>query len=477
MDFNQWMQEEGYLTAQSAFEKAKNNMLKKAKSRAKKAPSSKSYEELELYLKKLIFPKDTNDLEISKKFNSLLQQAYQKVTDKALTTDIGALQYQAIIRPTFKESTTVRGRHIQTIKRQRAEIESILKNMKNSGKYDEIANLLEQNKIIVEKTLSGIDEILRDYAGQEKGQLDNKKVIGNKTILDLSKELDAIYNTLSASGAITMKDYGDVLEYGLALLNVDIENTTEKVTDELLDTMLQGKFGDMTVDRGGSVFDATIPGAEKGESFTFGNIKFDYKPSISTGEKKQGKVDIVLTLPDNFKGSGSQFRISAKNWIEINSLHDLGKTDLLSAMSRSIDEQNVIDLYSFTLQDEKHRNLIALSHKIAEISILLDIVMGASQKLGYADTLIIVDRRREQVHIKNIPEMIILTIDEVINTLAIHGYNASELETSAIAARNFALSKPKDEDQSKTFLSFMYNIMKSVEVSVQFILSNQNLTE
>jgi hypothetical protein len=86
-------------------------------------------------------------------------------------------------------------------------------------------------------------------------------MIENKTILQLSSELDAIYNTLTDVRAIIAKDYGDVLEYGLALLNIDIENTTEEVTDELLDILEKGKQGDMTVDRGGSVFDATIPGA------------------------------------------------------------------------------------------------------------------------------------------------------------------------------------------------------------------------
>jgi hypothetical protein len=42
--------------------------------------------------------------------------------------------------------------------------------------------------------------------------------------------------------------------------------------------------------------------------------------------------------------------------------------------------------------------------------------------------------------------MIILTIDEIINALIIHGYDATELEASAIAARKIALSRPRDEN-------------------------------
>jgi hypothetical protein len=48
-------------------------MLKKAENRAKKTASEESYKELEIYLKKLIFPENENDFKISKKFNNILR--------------------------------------------------------------------------------------------------------------------------------------------------------------------------------------------------------------------------------------------------------------------------------------------------------------------------------------------------------------------------------------------------------------------
>lgn len=476
------MNENGYQDAQTAFERAKHNMLQKANSRS--INSRQSYKELELYLKRILFPSKDNkaDQELANKFMSLLQQTYEKTTDKILTSNLTDISYKTIIRPTFKDSTTTKGRHLQTIKRQRDEVVKMLDSIYNSGKLREIEQIIN---VKLDKTIKQIllevDNLIKDYTESklESGALTGKNLLTDKytkeNIVQISKNLDAIYNTLSQSGAITMKDYGDVLEYALALINLDIENTTEEVTDEMLTILEQTKTGQITVDRGGIQFDALIPGAKKGDSFTIGNLKFNYNPSISTGGKRQGKGDVTLILPDSFKSKGTQFKISAKNWIEIDSLHDLGRTDLLSALARSTEEQNVVDLYAFTLQtpERQHSDLLALSHKIAEISILLDIVMGASQSKGYADTLIILDRRNTEVYVRNIPEMINSVIYKITNTLIIHGYDASSLEQYAIIAREIALKRPKDESQSKIYLSYMYNILKSVEVSVQFIIANK----
>ncbi len=472
---------------------------------------SNQYSELETYLNQIFYPEqngiiDDNGIKFSNDLMDTLRKVYEEKADKIITSNIGDVTYKGLEKtPNLDESQAVSRRTVRVLQRQYNEVTKVLNNLTETDHANELLKIVEEVKQKYGDVMNTIDNIIQTYGdSKSNSQIITEKFINRQggdgiKILNAINGLSALYNTFNNAGLIILNtDYGNFLEYGLGLLSKDIDITSDKTAEELLKYLDDNIVtGGNRISRGGGIIDLQINPKvaqqftkekttnSKGQSeihWNYGPISLDFNPastkSVNTGSSKQGKVDVILELPEA-SGANGRFRISAKNWKTINDLRDLGSTTLLDAISRSggivSDGEEIIDSYAFAMQNpqEVFRNV---ADELARISIFADIVMGLSQEEGYADTLVINDRTRNKILVRNIPELILNSVEKNLDKLTIKGYDVSGLYNEAQAARNLVMNMPKEISQSQQYLQLFKNIIKGIEVSVQF-MSGDILTE
>lgn len=144
-------------------------------------------------------------------------------------------------------------------------------------------------------------------------------------------------------------------------------------------------------------------------------------------------MDIDFSLPEPKEGNRN-FRISAKNWANLKN-RDFGSSNLAYTLLRTIGEEGT-DLYGYIMSDDKRSDRsITQAHKVAKLSIILDILMGYSQSENFADTIVINDRSAGQIRIYSIYK-IINHIDKNIKSIKISGYNEDIIHNKMSILRN-----------------------------------------
>lgn len=470
---------------------------------------SNQYSELETYLNQIFYPEqngviDNDGKEFSNNLMNTLRKVYEEKADKIITSDIGDVTYKGLEKaPSLDESQNVSRRTVRVLQRQYNEVTRVLNSLTETDHADELLKIVEEVEQKYGDVMNIINDIIQTYGDSgSNNQIITEKFINKQggngaKILNAINGLSALYNTFNNAGLIILNtDYGDFLEYGLGLLSKDIDVTGDKTAGELLEYLDNNIVkGGTRVTRGGGVIDLQMDSKvtqhftkkeitnSKGQSeihWNYGPISLDFDPasakSVNTGASKQGKVDVILELPEA-TGVTGKFRISAKNWKTIDDLRDLGSTTLLDAISRSggvvSDGEEIIDSYAFAMQNpqDAFRNA---ADELARISIFADIVMGFSQEEGYADTLVINDRSRSRILVRNIPELILDSVEKNLDKLTIKGYDVSGLYNEAQAARTLVMNIPNESDTSRHqyYLQLFKNIIKGIEVSVQFMFGD-----
>lgn len=452
--------------------------------------NSNEYTNLEKYLNSIFYPSEDNadGVAYSKQFMNRLRSLYEAKTNKIITSDIGDLTYKALNKkPTLDRSVNVHRASLRTMKSQYDAIVNVINNLANTENAKEIQAVLDEVNKQYGNVLATIEDVLKTYENEVETTQIGKSIVkkhgGNfEKINEAQNGLRALYNTFNNAGLIILPiDYGDFLEYGLGLLSNEMAEITDNFEDEVIKYM-QDKIvlGGKNVARGGGLVDVDmsiksnfkkkIKKTENGSTkifWQYQNITLSYDPSnitvLNTGVKKQGKVDVMLTLPDAM--GGEKFRISAKNWKTIDELRNLGSTSLLDAIHRNTGDLE-LDYYMLSMQNPKEVYMQA-ADELAKICIFADIAMGLSQEEGYADTLVINDRTAKYLYVRNIPQMILDAVNKNLSSLALKGYDISSISEEAAKARQIAmrLKEGRLEEYYKIFRSQL----RSIEVSVQFL--------
>ena len=160
-----------------------------------------------------------------------------------------------------------------------------------------------------------------------------------------------------------------------------------------------------------------------------GIVNYDIKKA----EQKNGKMDVLYTLPDSKIKS---FRVSAKNWSRTSSSQDNPRGFETQSLAYSIERTiNRLNFYGYIFQiasdvDNNDTSNIEVWHQLGKMSVISDALIGTTQSKGYADTLIINDRSKSLIII--IPMQSV--INDIYNIIShddnFEGYNAQSINKS-----------------------------------------------
>lgn len=339
-----------------------------------------------------------------------------------------------------------------------------------------------------------------------------------KRLLASIQEFDNFYETAMRAFVVTPSDYGNVLEYGLALLgvfgNITSEEEIAQITQKEINEAVKNVSGKTLVERGGNKHDlqydlvlladdqedkkVVIERSEYHAQEKFGNLTFDFHSkdeyNIDTGEMKQAKMDVYLDLPEPLSG-GIPYRISAKNWGAIDDLHDLGTTSLLRAIDRTTSmvdtsgKQEVLLNYIYVMQhptaeepsgrSQPGKDALRIAHKIAKESVILDIASGFSQRFqekdgggtASADTLVIMDRGTKRVLVLDLGDIIRRYVNSKatnpVTSLVLNGYDEYNIESAARTFRNIARTYVSYKDRDRVYVSGVKLFLESQKATVK----------
>lgn len=240
----------------------------------------------------------------------------------------------------------------------------------------------------------------------------------NDDLIKLIQSLDDAYKGVSVA-PITTKDYGELFEYALGIAALVAEQAANNVTNLIIDenfsdavlkkvTGQQHTGGEDIISLNAIVgskvnIDKDAPKKDVNVSLVVGSKKdggFTINTAIpKANASRPGKMDVQFNFSD---GDKTPFRISAKNWI---ASRDFGESSLLSILQRTAPDEKSIQRYMYALGTPTGNSLES-AHNFAKMAIVLDTLVGYSQKENWVDTLVINDRKNGKIIVEHIPTLV-----------------------------------------------------------------------
>lgn len=319
-------------------------------------------------------------------------------------------------------------------------LQELLDNWNTGGKKEiELRNLENGIKTDYNSLYLKIEDMIKSLTGISANRIHFKTEKGNDSkytrIFEQILELENLGVYLTELQYVQGK-IGDSQERLLTLAR-DIGNSfTEEQTNNLLNTFddianysqLRQKITTSGLDR---VNDIQLSSdlfwdkdyEVKNKKGNIGRYNFDgVKVSVNSVKGFQQKMDVEFDIP-GYQG----LRVSMKSWDGFSG-HDLGKTSLLNALLRTA---NIDSTLAFGLQlkygeEYKHSNSITNLHKWAKTIAIMDIAAGLGQGEGYANTLIIQDRKNKCFKIFDMKSVLSQALSEQ-GYFQLTGYNENSI--------------------------------------------------
>ena len=149
-------------------------------------------------------------------------------------------------------------------------------------------------------------------------------------------------------------------------------------------------------------------------------------------------------------------RASLKNWSSVKN-KNLGTTSILSAVDRVGGSRQLTNAYGLSL-GSTNESLLLQAHKMARLSILMDVIVGYSQNIGYADTLII--NTGKAIKVIDPREL----INENYGKDYIKGYNEKKLGQTGRKILNSI--KQHSPGRTKIYLGNIFTYLAATKVTV-----------
>lgn len=390
-----------------------------------RSPKVGDVQELENYLNSVFYPTDDDSVGAAegRRIRDMIIKGYEKrfgvvlqgfdfgnsnvqygSTSENLPTLIRGL-YEKAEHKEFIQASTVQGRLDQ--------VKQVLTNMNQETATEE----LQAIRPTLEVLQSGLSSLITEYGAT--GKIDVK---ANATAYELVNYLDKLWLEVSTVlGSFTPTDYGRVLEWALQAASADIkklaEDGVEQITANALEKMMNvagsSRTGSgtslinlsnislsgynnikTTREKNSKSYTVTIPDGN-GSSIDIKVGPFNEQASV------QGKMDVDFKLASK-QGTQQSFRISAKNWSKLSG-RDFGETSVAYALLRQVGIE-LTNMYSYSMGYEQGD--FEGAHKMAQQTLLLDILMGFAQENHYADTLVINDRASSKVIVRSMSDII-----------------------------------------------------------------------
>lgn len=283
----------------------------------------------------------------------------------------------------------------------------------------------------------------------------------------LYNELNAYDKALESFSSISQAT-GEVLEVGLNKFANGLKKWQKSIGDNIIEESFSEKTGQRVRSRGGALIELVemnIEGFSEKESYDLteriqsGNVSMT--TTYDTGSARQIKMDVSFYFSGGAYGTGSDFRISAKNWARTGSYGSLGSTNLLSALSRSSNKHAEFSLGMLS----NYQDYAAF--ELGRLSIMADIAAGLSQQSGYANTLVV--NTGTAIKVIDIGKVIKEAMIQPLNYskgMNIKGYSFAPLKQTALNTFINGLSNVDSPGRTKLFLNLYYGYLKNVKVSM-----------
>lgn len=442
-------------------------------------------DKLQTFFNAVFYPEkyggDADAQKYHRAITQLINQAYQQEYDTALNNfDIGSAHVsygvdvnnlEKLIRDRYESFSHKEKIYKSTIKTRLNKVQAAIENSGIRVKSAEDLTQYENDLLALEANLKSM-RYFKGIGSDKNGQFyDLTK--GSKTLIQRVKDIDAQYQALSEIGGVfTSKDFGQVLEWVLQAFDASTEPIIEDVVDDLISKELLEKAmktsGSATTGKDGIKITLNTTPKKKNKD----NIKKQNKEfSISDGEgnsfsfkaiqgfqpdsDRQGKMDVNFTFNDN--GTYVPFRISAKNWQGLS--RDFGNTNIIHALIRSLDIEGA-ELYTSAMTDEG--KAVQDANDLAKYAIIVDILMGYSQKNNYADTLFINDRIGKSVYVISLVDL----FEKIYNNIAemkVGGYDNDTIETKLKI-----LKRAVDKSEGESYRDLAWKYLQTVSCEVHF---------
>ena len=484
--------------------------------------TEQDFKELENFLNDIFFPKDNGDKKQSD-FYQVLVKSYNAVYEKKVSEGLQidkAYTYADVkrIKTKLSQQSNVDqaacNKALATMERQKRDIDNIINELKGTKNGRELEKSYEKMLKKIPDLNNAIGEFfdyykLNDPEHSAAWDTEKHKMIisaergTTKDLIPQLREFENFYQNVRSTFCATPQMLGNVFEYALALASADWEQmkekTTKKALKEISSAIKDTKVtGDKTFSRNQNGLDMKIEIGElmgdnlgqlnatsylkdndtSSEVLCIDNLELVYYNTLDPGKDSFGKVDVMFSVPS--VAGGKLFRISAKNWSSIaNSIERIGETSILAGIVRTMGTQGAYN-YMFTMQHpwgSAGDSIISQSHEMAKLSIMFDVVMGYSQKSGFADTLVILDRQQKRIVVRDIFDLIRRTMEQGTlssqSPLYINEYDPTYIEEHARMLRqNVMQSIHSGNGKSNAYKGLMAMYLNSIKVSVRM----KNLT-
>ena len=287
----------------------------------------------------------------------------------------------------------------------------------------------------MESLIEQMNEFLKKAGAPVEGHNVRINIKNNYIFQTLLRQIDEKWQEITFFDSLPFPNWkaGQIFEQALNATQLGIEGLETAAEEKLLEKFNNDVAGSENADRGGLSLSTRISGititkTEKNKTISYeitgqNNSKFSVKGIF---DKKQGKMDVLYTMPDGVASTSPTFRISAKNWHTIDSSRDFGSTSMLAALLRTTQEIDTV--FSYALQANYKEPILSKARNFGKVCAVVDIIMGysqeASKKAGYADTIVINDRARRQIKVYSIDKI----LNKIQNNLNYDDYLIEKIE-------------------------------------------------
>lgn len=429
---------------------------------------NKNFAELEKKLSEIFYPKDEpfnyeaeqNDIlstEADNLVNLIIKNADAIINGKISNTESkDSINFSTLVNKAKQAEETLR-------KVQGLVLKGTINSTEVRNKLNELTKILKNCKILLQnfKSYHG-KKILETEVGTENftdifKTLNQMRAISNLTSLgNYSQRRGLILEEILGGGSSGSK----VKEY-----DAFVDHMVQILSDE---GIIGTRIGQSVQRRGGSgsfyLADMKIDKTKKNKEFI---SEIDNKISLgelgsiistikyNTGSARQIKADVEIIFKPQ-TGHIQKFKASLKNWSSIKN-KNLGTTSILSAVDRVGGNRQLTNAYGLSL-GSTNESLLLQAHKMARLSILMDVITGYSQNIGYADTLII--NTGKAIKVIDPREL----INENYGKDYIKGYNEKKLGQTG---RNILNSiKQHSPGRTKIYLGNIFTYLAATKVTV-----------
>lgn len=262
-----------------------------------------------------------------------------------------------------------------------------LKQVKDKLSFLKNDNSLYQKYETLLKELQNFEKQTKSLRGKEYVYWINDQ---NKDLID---RIDNLYKELTyfSSLPIPPDALGEIFEKALSAFTIYVKNYGVENVDKMVEETFNQKTTGNEIAYRGKFKDISIVGKNQSK------LKIG-----STFAGRKGKADVTLEL-DLPNIGNSSFKVSAKNWGVLDG-KDFGDINLWNALARSSQHYGQVMGYGVQMIRGKYKKITL--HQWARMCILLDSLMGYSQKNNYADTIIINDRGNKKIRVYSINNII-----------------------------------------------------------------------